>query len=92
MLGKMGLPRVPTFPAQAQLKFGGGTKEGVGFFADITAGIAEAAGHFTASVLDADIPASLRKGGLEALGAQRDFPRDTLTLGLCGVEISPESE
>ena len=48
---------------------------------DIAAGIAGAKGDIPALILDANIPAFLRKGALEALGRQLDFPRDTLTLG-----------
>ena len=49
-------------------------------------GVAGRKGAFTAFVLDAGIPALLRKGALEALGAQLDFEKDTLSLlrhGIC---------
>ena len=68
MPGNMGLPRVSTYPAQARFEFGDGRMGDVRFAANITVGIAGAEGNFTAFVLDADIPASLRKGALEALG------------------------
>ena len=60
---------------------------GVCHAADITVGIAGSKGTFTAFVLDADIPALLRKGALEALAGQLDFARNALTLGSRGVEI-----
>ena len=41
-------------------------------------GIAGNKGKFTAFLLEADIPASLRKGAAGALGGQLDFPRDAL--------------
>ena len=53
--------------------------------ADIKVGIASSKGAFTAFVLDAEIPALLRKGALEALGAQLDFGRSTSPLLLRGV-------
>ena len=42
-------------------------------------GIAGFRGTFTAFALDAEIPALLRTGDLEALGPQLDFVRDTLS-------------
>ena len=70
LLEQQGLPRVPTYPAQARFKFGDGRTGDVCFAADITVGIAGAKGTFTAFVLDADIPALLCKGALEALAGQ----------------------
>ena len=39
---KVGLPRVPTYPAQARFKFGDGRMGDVKFAAEITAGVAGA--------------------------------------------------
>ena len=87
LLEQRGLPRVSTYPAQARFKFGDGRTGDVCFAADITVGIAGTKGTFTAFVLDADIPALLCKGALEALAGQLDFARNTLTLGTKGIEI-----
>ena len=54
--------------------------------ADIKVGIAGCKGSLTALVLGAETRALLRKGALEALGAQLDFDKDTLSLlrhGVC---------
>ena len=87
LLEQQGISRVPTYPAQARFKFGDGRTGDVCFAADITVGIAGAKGTFTAFVLDADIPALLCKGALEALAGQLDSARNTLTLGTRGIEI-----
>ena len=42
-------------------------------------------GSFTAFVMDAEIPALLRMGALEAPGTQLDFAKDTLLLDRRGV-------
>ena len=55
--------------------------------ADIRAGIAGRKVASTARVLDAEIPALLRKGAPEALGAQHDFERDILTNRKHGVRV-----
>ena len=80
LLGKRGLPWVSTYPARARLTFRDGRSGEVRYAADITAGIAVSQGSFTAFVLDADTPALLRGGALEALSGQLDSPRDVLTL------------
>ena len=54
-------PRVLTFPSRARSKFGGGRIGEVRPAADVTEG------NFAACLLDAEIPASLRKGALEPL-------------------------
>ena len=56
-MGKVGLPRVETYPAKARLKFGGGRIGDARFAADITAAIAGARRNFTALVLDVGAPA-----------------------------------
>ena len=86
-LGKMGLPRGPTNPAKARLKFGGGRMGDARFAADITAGIAVCGSNFTASVLDAYTPAFLSKQAVEALGGQLDFSCDTSTSGFREVGV-----
>ena len=53
--------------------------------ADVNVGIACCMGTFTASALDAEIPAFLRKGALAALGNQLDFEKDALSLMRHGV-------
>ena len=68
MLGKVGLPRVSTFPAQVHYKFGGGWMGGVQFATYITVCTAGAMGNSAAFVLDAGIPAILRKEESGALG------------------------
>ena len=83
-LGKMGLPRVATYLAQARFKFRRGGMGDVRSAADITAGIAP--------VSDANTPAFLRKGALEAPGGQLDFFRDTLTLGFSTGGDSPQGQ
>ena len=50
-------------------------------------GIAGRGGTPAASALDADVPASLRKGALGALSGQPNFPREMLTLRKHGVDI-----
>ena len=80
-LGKVGLPRVTTYPAPARFDFGIGRIGDGHFAADITAGIAGYRGNFTALVLDADIPALLRTRAVEALGRQPACSCDTLTPG-----------
>ena len=73
------------YPSNARFKFGDGRIGEVKHAADIKVGIAGRKGAFTAFVLDADIPASLREGALEALGAQSDFEKDMLSLLRHGV-------
>ena len=87
LLERKGFPRVLTYPAQARFKFGDGRAGNVCFASDIAVGIAGAKGTSTASVLDADIPALLCKGALEALAGQLDFARNTRTLGSRGIAI-----
>ena len=76
-----------TYPSSTRYRFGGGLQGEARHAADIPVGAAESKAKFTACVPDADIPALLRKGALEKLGAQLDFPRDLLTLNNQGVRI-----
>ena len=87
---KAGRPHISTQPAQARFKFGDGRMGDVEIAADITAGIAGPKGAFTDFALDAEIPALLRKGALEALRGRSDFSRGTPTLGSRGVGIPPK--
>ena len=64
MLGKIGLPRVTTYPSQARFEFGDGRMGDVRFAADITVGTAGAEGSFVAVVLDVDPPALSRRGAM----------------------------
>ena len=85
-LGELGMEKVRLYPSAARFKFGDGRIGEVQYAANITVGIAGRKGTFTAFVMDAEIPALLRKGALEALGAQLDFAKDTLLLerhGIC---------
>ena len=57
----------------------------VRYATDIKVGIARRRCAFTEFVLEADIPAFLRKGALEAPGGQLDSGRDALTIRNHGV-------
>ena len=57
-----GFPQFSTFPAKARFEFRGSRMGEVRCAAEITVGVAGNKGSFTASVLDADLPAYLRKG------------------------------
>ena len=73
-------PRVSTQLASARFRSGdGGLGEGRRA-ADTPVGIAGNKGEFAAFALEADIPALLRKGALEARGGRLDFSRDISTL------------
>ena len=87
MLEKVDLARASTCPAHAPFKFGDRSMGGSKLAADISLGSAGANGAFTTFVLDADVPAPLRKGALGALCGRLDCYQDTLALGLRGVEI-----
>ena len=54
--------------------------------ADIPAGIIGGRGEVRAFLTEADIPALLRKGALEALGGKEESPRNAPTLGRLGAE------
>ena len=56
-----------TYPACVRFKFGDGRLGEVPCAAGIPVGIAGSRGKFTASASAAEIPALLRKGGLEGL-------------------------
>ena len=86
-LQNLGSPKVMPYPTTARLKFGDGRVGEVRFAADIEVGIAGCRGAFTDFVLDADIPALLCEGALEALGGQLDFERDILTIREHGVDV-----
>ena len=73
-----GFQKVSTFPSTARFRSWGGRLREVRRAADIPAGVVGNRGKFAAFVLDADVPAFLRK--LEKLGGRLDFPRDALAL------------
>ena len=68
ILQREGFRPVSTYPTSARFKFGDGRLGEIRQAADIPAGIAGNAGKITAFVLEAIIPALLRKGALEAPG------------------------
>ena len=76
LLERKGRRKVSTYPSSTRFRFGGGRLGEVRHAADIPEGIAENKGKFTALAPDADIPALLRKGAMEAPGGQKDFSRD----------------
>ena len=82
---KFGLPEVLPYSATARSKFGDGRMGEVKHAADIMVGIAGCKGALAGFAPDADIPAFLRKGALEALGGQLEFEHDILTVRKRGV-------
>ena len=75
------------YPASARFQFGDGCAGDARFASEITVGIGGTEGSLAAFVLDADAPDFSRKGALEAVGRQPDFPQDTVALGVHGMEI-----
>ena len=75
-----GFLRVPTYPGCARFKFGRSRLGGVRSAADIPASIGRCRPNFAAFALEADVPALLRQGALEALGGQLDVSCNMLTL------------
>ena len=67
LVGSLGLPGISTYRAGARFKVGGRRLGEVRYAAGITGGIVGRKGTHTAVSLDADIPASLRKGASESL-------------------------
>ena len=55
--------------------------------ADIPVGVAGGRGEVTAFLIYADNPAFLRKGALEALRGQLDFPQNVATSGRLGIDV-----
>ena len=68
LLEKYGFQRVSIYPSKARFRFGDGRLGEVRPAADIPVGIAGNMDKFNAFVLDAHIPALVRKGAIEALG------------------------
>ena len=68
ILDPEGLQRASTYPSPARFRFGGGRLGQVSQAADIPVGVAGSKGNFPAFALEADIPALLREGAVEALG------------------------
>ena len=67
ILTRKGIPRVRTRPACARFKFDDGGLRELRCAADSLAIIAGSRGRFATLFLEADFPALLRKGALEAL-------------------------
>ena len=65
-----GLPREPTCPARARVRFGDGRFGEVRRAAKSPVGITGNKGAFTAFALERGSPASVRNGAMEALGGQ----------------------
>ena len=76
ILEQRGYRKVSTCPSPTSFRFGDGRQGEVRRAADTPVGAEGSKGKFTASVLDTDSPALLRKGALEALGPQLEPPRD----------------
>ena len=73
-----------------RFKFSNGPLGEVRFAAGIPVGTASCGGKSTAFAPEADIPALLREGALEALGAQVNFSCDVLSPRGQGVDIPLE--
>ena len=87
-LGKNGIPRVTTYPSKARFRFSERPLGEVRHPADIPVGAAGKKGKFTALVLDAGIPALLRRGDMEALGGQLGFLRVSSVLRRQGANFA----
>ena len=87
LLERRGVHRVSTYQSEERFRFGGGRLCAVIHAADVLVGIAGNTGNFTASTPDADSPALLRKGAMEAPGGQLDFLLDSLVLPKRGIAI-----
>ena len=88
VLWKWGIPPAQPYPARGRFKFGNGRLREVRFSASIPVGMSGGRGRSRAFALGAHVPALLRKGALEALGARLDLPRNVLTLNNLGVDAS----
>ena len=88
-LQNLGFPKVMPYSTSARLKFGGGRVGEVRHAADIKVGIAWRKIAFATFVLDADIPALMRKGALEALGGRLSFERGILSIRTHGLNVPP---
>ena len=87
LLEQHGLLQVSVNQSKARFRFGDGRQGEVRHAADETVVIAGTQGAFTASALNADIPASLCEGAINALGGQFGFSRDLLVSRSIGVPI-----
>ena len=74
-------------PSSARFKFGDGRTGEVKHAADSKVGVAGCKGACAAFVLGAEIPALVCEEALEALGAQLDFEKDTLSRLRHGVRV-----
>ena len=82
ILEQHGIPKV----AKARFSFGDGRLREVRHAADVPVGIAGNRGMFTAFALEAEIPALLREGVMEALGGKSNFLRGSLNLPRQGAQ------
>ena len=89
ILDRRGNPRVTTYPSQAGFCLGDGRHGQEHHAADFPVGVAGHRGMFTAFALEADIPALLRKGAMEAIGGQLDFLHGSFNLRRRGAQIPP---
>ena len=87
----MGLPKVMPYSSMVHFKFGGGRVREVKHAADIKVGISGRTGAATAFVLEADIPALLRKGASAALGGRLVFEYNISTIRKHGVNALPRA-
>ena len=76
VLEKREIPFTQPYPARAQFKFEGGRLGEARYEAGTPVRIARGLVNYSAFLLEADIPALLRKGASEVLGGQLDCARN----------------
>ena len=86
----MGRPLAKITLAFSSFRYGDGRVGDVRRAAVVPVAIVGYAGRFMAHVVDADIPALLRKVALETLGGHRNFRERVLTLESLGTDIPLE--
>ena len=84
-----GIRRVAPYSSKARFRSGDGRLGEARCAADFSVAAAGNRGKCTAFALDADSPALLRKGAVEARGGQLDFLRGPLILRQRGAQIPP---
>ena len=70
-----------------RVKFRNGRLGEVRYAVDIPVGLACGRGRFAAFSMEAETPAPLHNGSLEAPEGQSHFPRNLLTLGELGADV-----
>ena len=90
ILKALGRPQAKITPAFASFRFGGGRVGGVRRAAMTPNAIAGHTGHFSAYVVDGEIPALLGKEALGTLGSHLNFCERVLTLESPGEDIPLE--